>query len=124
MSVLTHPFFLAGVDRGTAERMVSYNRWPILRTSSVEGRYAATYYCRKRFRIVHTLIRQNADNSVEDISPEGVVWGHYRTLDEFVSILVHGAPPLLTQIAPALVPLLPAVIARPVVSGHAEEDPN
>jgi hypothetical protein len=118
MSILTHPFFLAGVDRGTAERMVSYNRWPILRTSSVAGRYAVTYYCRKRLRIVHTLIRQNADNSLEDISPEGVVWGHYMNLEEFVHILIHGTPPLLTQIAPALVPLLPAVVAVRV-----EEDP-
>jgi hypothetical protein len=120
MSIVSHPSFIAWLDRGTAERVVAECGRPLLRESSIAGHYAATYYCLKRSKIIHTLFRQNVDNSIDDVSPQGVVWGHYGSLEEFMTILQRGAPPLLTQIAPSLVRLLPAVVASRAI----EEDPK
>jgi hypothetical protein len=116
MSITSHPFFNPHADRFEAERIVTQTGVPLLRHSSIEAHYAVTYYSRIRRRIVHTLLRHQADNSILDVSQDGIVWGHYATLNEFLDMLASGHS-TLSMVAPALLPLLPAVVSR------CEEDP-
>jgi hypothetical protein len=116
MSIPTHPFFIAGIDREAAERTALRSGHPVLRTSSVEGHYAVTYYCPQRHRIIHTLLRQKADNSIEVVHPTGIVCGYYTDVTELLACLTY-RPPVLPTIAPALLPLLP------VVARGCDEDP-
>ena len=125
LRVTCNPFFNALADRETAEILVSYYGHPVLRQSSRAGLYAATYYCVVRRTILHTLFRQNADHSVDILTDDGAISSHYVTIYDLLTLLIWGprTPRPLATIAPALVPLLPTVVAQATRS-TVDEDPT
>ncbi len=130
LTVIRNPFFNVLADRESAEVLVSYYGNPVLRHSSRIGLYAVTYYCLARRTIVHTLIRQNADLSVDVLTDAGVPIEHYASIYDLLTLIIWGPPATprpLVEIAPALVPLLPTVVTRATRSAGppgGDEDPS
>lgn len=128
--VIHSPFFNDLADRESAEFMVNPYRGPVLRHSSRNGLYAVTYYCLTRRTIMHTLLRQNADLSVDVLTDAGVPTEHYANIYDLLTVIIWGPPSTqrpLVEIAPALVPLLPAGVARTTRSAgppDGDEDPS
>jgi hypothetical protein len=94
-SILHNPFFNPFLDRYSAERQVIHYRLPVIRNSSYEGFYAVTYICYRRRGIVHTLLRQNADNSVDVLDDRFNACEHYADIYTLLDIVLdhNGAPP-------------------------------
>lgn len=126
MSVSRNPFFNVAADRELAEMLVRYYGHPVLRRSSRPGLYAITYYCLVRRSITNTLFRQHPDLSVDVLSDAGVVTEHYATIYDLLTLVIWGPrlQPPLVEIAPALLPLLPAVAAHGTRPAGGDEDPT
>jgi hypothetical protein len=94
-SVLHNPFFNPFVDRVSAEQQVIHYRLPVIRYSSREGLYAITYICYRRRMVVHTLLRQNTDNSVCVLDEEGRAVEQYVDIYSLLDLVLnrHGTPP-------------------------------
>ena len=126
--VTRNPFFNVLADRETAEALVSNYGNPVLRHSSRTGLYAATYYCVVRRAILHTLFRQNADLSVDVLMDDGALSTHYTNIYDLLVLFIWGPPTMprpLVEIAPALVPLLPRLVApRSAGPPGGDEDPT
>ncbi len=93
-SIIHNPFFNPFLDRYAAERQVVHYRLPVLRHSSYEGFYAVTYICYRRRALVHTLLRQNADNSVDVLDDSRNAIEHYADIYALLDIVLdrQGAP--------------------------------
>ena len=117
--IRSHPFYNPAHHRYSAVSYVQTYRLPVLRDSSVDGFFAITYMYNGR--VVHTLLRQNADASIDIMTENGAVSRHYATLyDVFDAIGVHVRPsaPCLTT------PLVStAFSASAYASGASTRDP-
>ncbi len=78
-SILSHPFFQPLADRAIATSYVQSMRIPVLRCSSIPGRYAITYAVGTN--IHHSLLRENENGTVDIISEDG------SRLQRFLNIL-------------------------------------
>ena len=78
-SIISHPFFQPMADRTTATTYVQSTRIPVLRFSSIVGRYAITYAVGSDVR--HSLLRENESGTIDIISEDG------SQLQRFISIL-------------------------------------
>ena len=109
--IYANPFYNDVATRDSAEFLVQHFGLPVLRRSSRPGLYAATYYCLTRRTLIHTLLRQNADLSIDVLTNAGVPCEHYADIYELLALVIWGRHPTpLTEMAPALLPLLPAVV--------------
>lgn len=125
--IRANPFYNDVATRESAEFLVSHFGQPVLRKSSRVGLYAATYYCLQRRTIVHSLLRQHADLSINVLTDAGVPCEHYADIYELLVLLIWGSHSVrrspLVEVAPALVPLLPAVVSRRTRPSSSDEDP-
>jgi hypothetical protein len=126
-NITSNPFYNAWADRGSAESYVWRCGYPILRDSSRRGLFAITFICRVRGTMIHSLLRQNSDLSVECLNDEGEITQYFTDIYELLDGVIwpRQSPAQgprrqtpLAEIAPALIPLMPRVIQHMV-----EEDP-
>jgi hypothetical protein len=76
--IRSNPFYNAAHHRYSATVYVQLYAIPVLRDSSVDGYYAVTHM--NHGRVIHTLLRQNADGSVDVMTESGAVQQHFATL--------------------------------------------
>jgi len=76
--IRSNPFYNAAHHRYSATAYVQLYAIPVLRDSSVDGYYAVTHM--NRGCVIHTLLRQNADGSVDVMSESGVVQQRFVNL--------------------------------------------
>jgi hypothetical protein len=114
--ISNNPFYHPLYDRASAELGVHRYGFPVLRESSRRGLYAITYRCLARGQIVHTLLRQNADLSIDVLNDDGATIESYTNIYELLALVLwrdrslRRSPPLLPSLAPSLVPILPAAV--------------
>lgn len=84
-----NPFYNPSLDREGALFHVITNRLPVLRNSSYTGLYAITYICYRRYSIIHTLLRQNADLSVDVLREPDVVIEHFNDIYELLDVVLR-----------------------------------
>ena len=82
----TNPFYNTVHHRYSATTCVQLYNIPILRNSSVNGFYAITHMYRSR--VVHTLLRQNRDGSVDIMTESGEVSQHFANLYEVLNTIL------------------------------------
>lgn len=83
-----NPFYNDAIDRNTAERVITLSRLPILRKSSIRGCYAVTFICPVRRSIVHSLLDQKPDLSVEVVDLGGARSETFTTIYDLLSALI------------------------------------
>jgi hypothetical protein len=112
-SIPHNPFYNALYDRDSAETAVAHYGFPVLRNSSRAGFYALTFYCWQRQSIIHSLIRQNADLSITVLTDTLVACEHYANVYNLLTLAIQTGrrPAPLVEIAPSLVPILPAAVS-------------
>ena len=112
-SIPHNPFFNALYDRDSAEMAVISYGFPVLRNSSRAGFYAITFYCWQRQSIVHSLLRQNANLSITVLTDSLVPCEHFTDVYSLLTFAVRAGqrPAPLVEIAPSLVPILPAAVS-------------
>jgi hypothetical protein len=81
MPICSHPFF-RDYDREAATLYTLRTRLPVLRNSSLAGKYACTFYSTKRCEVAHLLIEENPDGSIVNISESGHVYSRYDNIQE------------------------------------------
>ncbi len=84
--IRSNPFYNAAHHRYSATVYVQLYKIPVLRDSSVDGFYAVTHM--NKGHVVHTLLRQNADGSVDVMTESGVVQQHFATLYIVLDIIL------------------------------------
>ena len=84
--IRSNPFYSAAHHRYSAAVYVQLYAIPILRDSSVDGYYAVTHM--NRGRVIHTLLRQNADGSVDVMTESGAVQQHLANLYEVLDTIL------------------------------------
>jgi hypothetical protein len=78
------PFFVPWFTRDSATAHVQTTRGPVLRTSSIRGFYALTYVDRE-YGIIHTLLRQNPDATVDVMNSDTkTVYSRFRTVHDLL----------------------------------------
>jgi len=121
--VSANPFYNAHSTRAHAESAVSsYYTWPIIRPSSHAGFYAVTFFCKIRRCVIHSLLRQNADLSVDVLDDAHNVYARYVNIYELLSVIIWGH----RSHAPAgpLPPRPPLIVSPAVVAPRGgEPDP-
>lgn len=125
--IRSNPFYSAAHHRYSAAMYVQLYAIPVLRDSSVDGYYAVTHM--NHGRVIHTLLRQNADGSVDVMTESGAVQQHFANLYEvldtiltqmgYMRVLVPPSP----QAAPPL-PLSSASTCDPINVVVVGEDPT
>jgi len=131
-TITFNPFYHAGFDRAKATSYVSMFNEPVLRPSSIPTRFALTFR-NASGSISHSLIKQNADLSVDQISETGVVMVCHRNIFALLDEVL-GLAPREEEIAHQ--PLPRAIVAQMESRGetvpvelssfrtvHASEDP-
>jgi hypothetical protein len=118
-SIPHNPFYNPWADRASAEDYVRRCGYPLLRDSSRRGLFAITYVCRVDRRILHTLLRQNADLTIDCLTDDGLICQHFVDIYELLEGVVWPRVTPLVEVAPALIPMLPAAIRHMT----ADEDP-
>jgi hypothetical protein len=109
--VRSHPFYNPAHHRYSAVSYVQTYRLPVLRDSSVDGFFAITYLYNGR--IIHTLLRQNADASIDIMTEHGAVSRHYSTLyDVFDAIGVQVRPQAPVPLPCITTPLISTPFTR------------
>ena len=106
-----NPFYNATHHRYSAAAYVQTYRLPVLRNSSVDGFYAITHMY--GHRVLHTLLRQNGDGSVDVMSETGAVLEHYETLYAILDRILLNSSVVLDLRVPA----------ASVASSHGTRDP-
>ena len=132
--IYQNPFYNSILDRSAAEMAVMNYGFPVLRNSSRPGLYAITYYCGIRRALVHSLLRQNADLSVDTLSDTHGVYERCRDIYQLLTVVilntsrVRSAEPVrpspLVEVAPALLPVLPALLSSGAARATVDEDPS
>ena len=126
-AITSNPFYNRLLDRTSAELYVRGCGYPVLRPSSRRGFYAITYNCRVRRMIIHSLLRQNADLSIDCLNDAGEITSYHTDLYELLEGIIWPRPAALgprqpsrtlTELAPALVPLMPSFVRQTL-----DEDP-
>jgi len=118
--ITSNPFFHSLYDRVSAELGVMRYGFPVLRDSSRHGLYAVTYRCLIRGRIIHTLLRQNSDLTIDILDDGERQIESFTTIYDLIALIMWGdrtarrspreGTGLMTALTPALVPILPAAI--------------
>ena len=127
--ITSNPFYNPWADRDSAESYVWRCGYPILRDSSRRGLFAITFMCRERGTMIHSLLRQNRDLSIDCLNDEGQITQHFTDVYELLERVIwpregpqRGPTPRrqtpLSELAPSLVPLMPGVVRHML-----EEDP-
>ena len=114
--IRSNPFYNAAHHRYSATVYVQLYAIPILRDSSVDGYYAVTHM--NHGRVIHTLLRQNADGSVDVMSESGVVQ------QRFVNLYVV-LDTILTQMGCAAhdLPATPTPSSQASIVSYSTSDP-
>lgn len=89
-SILTHPFFQPAADRAAATSYTRYARTPVLRFSSVIGRYAITYAIGDN--VHHSLLRENTNGTVDIISENGCCLHRFLDIVSIISAVWNPVP--------------------------------
>ncbi len=103
------PYFHAEMDRRQAELFVRRTGTPVFRYSSIAPHFAVTY--RMGAFIQHSLLRQNADATLDMLDSSGVAVRHYGGgLPEFLHILCpegleHDPSPIYDNLPRAMPPM-------------------
>jgi hypothetical protein len=82
-SICSHPFF-RDCDREAATLYTLRTRLPVLRNSSLTGKYAFTFYSLTHSEVVHLLIVEDPDGSIENISESGHVYSRHDNIHAFL----------------------------------------
>ena len=91
MMIQNNPFYNPTVTREQATRMINDSHlMPILRRSSHDGLYAVTYYCDVRRSVIHSLLRQNADLSIDVLDDDHNIYNHYDNIYSLLLLIVRG----------------------------------
>ena len=131
-TIIHNPFYNVLYDRSTAEAAVVKDGLPILRDSSHHGLYAVTFHCSQRKRIVHSLLRENSDNSIDVLSEAYVVYHKYSNIYELLSLLLWGSAslrraPVVNPSSEVILPAAPDVAVRDAsrtfIMRESSEDP-
>jgi hypothetical protein len=121
--VIPHnPFYSNLANRETAALTVMEFGLPVLRRSSIAGCYAITYLCPVRRTVVHSLLRQNADTSIDLLNDRGFVIERYASIYDLLLLVLGRMPSLF----PPLAPPLRGSVPMPVPTAHPPggEDPS
>jgi hypothetical protein len=111
-NIPTNPFFQA-IDRDTASAYVSHHGTPVLRPSSIAGRFALTYWVRGA-GVRHSLLRQNPDLSVDCVGENGTVYGTYTNVCAILDSMLGIEPSEPYEAAPAVASVVDARTGDPL----------
>jgi hypothetical protein len=89
-SIFTNPFFRS-IGRDEATLYVERTRYPVLRPSSIAGRFALTYYAHG-FGVCHSLLRMNPDYTVDCVSETGHIYGSYINVCQLLDSVMGVTP--------------------------------